>query len=124
MSRHTRGAGHSLTAVEYSQLLATPISLDVCHCLWGDQLYLTGGIGYDGYPSISVLTCFLTDLLLPPQSQGARLHTLSLADKTGVWRQARNLPVTRSTLTTLGGHLLAVGGADDSRKDTRSCLLL
>ena len=90
------------------------MSATVC----GDQLYLTGGIGYDGYPSISVLTCFLTDLLLPPQSQGARLHTLSLAGNTGVWRQASDLPVTRSTLTTLGGHLLAIGGADDSRKDT------
>ena len=67
--------------------------------------------------SKSVVTCSLTDLL-PPQSLGARLHTLSLADKTGVWRQARDLPITFSTLTTLGGHLLAIGGRDDSHTRT------
>ena len=83
----------------------------------GDQLYLTGGYDKSGEASKSVLTCSLTDLL-PPQSLGPRLCTLSLADKTGVWRQARHLPVTRSTLTTLGGHLLAIGGKDDSGKST------
>ena len=83
----------------------------------GDQLYLAGGYVDYGKLSKSVLSCSLTDLL-PPQSLGARLRTLSLADKTGVWRQARHLPVTLSTLTTLGGHLLAVGGEDDSRKST------
>ena len=83
----------------------------------GDQLYLATG-GYESDKSSkSFLTCSLTDLL-PPQSLGARLHTLSVADKTGVWRQTRDLPVTRSTLTTLGGHLLAVGGKDDSDKHT------
>ena len=82
----------------------------------GDQLYLAGGEDKDD-ESESVLTCSLTDLL-PPQSLGARLHTLSLADKTGVWRQARDLPVTSSTLITLGGHLLAIGGKDDSGKPT------
>ena len=83
----------------------------------GDQLYLAGGIDESDKSSKSVLTCSLTDLL-PPQLLEARLHTLSLANKTGVWRQAKALPVTRSTLTTLGGHLLAVGGMDDSRKHT------
>ena len=80
----------------------------------GDQLYLAGWLDTNG-GSKSVLTCSLTDLL-PPQSLGARLHTL--ADKTGVWRQARDLPITLSTLTTLGGHLLAIGGRNDSDKDT------
>ena len=89
------------------------ISATIC----GDQLYLAGGCVDYGKLSKSVLTCSLTDLL-PPQSLGARLHTLSLADKTGIWRQARHLPVACSTLTTLGGHLLAVGGEDDSRKST------
>ena len=86
----------------------------------GDQLYLAGGqdkTGESGKASKSVLTCSLTDLL-QPQSLGARPHPLSLANKTGVWRQARNLPVTRSTLTTLGGHLLAIGGMDDSGERT------
>ena len=89
------------------------ISATIC----GDQLYLAGGYVEYCKLSQSVLTCSLTDLLLP-QSLGARLRTLCLADKTGVWRQARHLPVTLSTLTTLGGHLLAVGGMDDSGKST------
>ena len=103
------------------------ISATIC----GDQLYLAGGYVEFGKSSKSVLTCSLTDLL-PPQSLGARLRTLSLADKTGIdrkrggrrgrryqrWRQARHLPVTHSTLITLGGHLLAVGGEDDSHKST------
>ena len=88
----------------------------------GDQLYLAGG--YDGFAeygqlSKSVLTCSVTDLLSPP-SLAAGPHTLSLADKTGVWRHARDLPVTQSTLITLGGHLLAIGGwnAYGSGRDT------
>ena len=96
--------------------LPQPFSL-MSATICGDQLYLAGGVDESNKSSKSVLTCSLTDLL-PPQSLGARLHTLSLADKTGVWRQARDLPVTSSTLTTLGGHLLAIGGRDDSDKPT------
>ena len=83
----------------------------------GDQLYLGGGyIGWNE-PSKSVLTCSLTDLL-PPQSLGVRLRTLSLATKPGVWRKIKNFPVTGSTLTTLGGHLLAIGGRSVSDSPT------
>ena len=83
----------------------------------GNQLYLGGGyIGWNE-PSKSVLTCSLTDLL-PPQSLGGRLRTLSLTTKPGVWREIKNLPVTRSTLTTLGGHLLAIGGRSESHGST------
>lgn len=81
-----------------------------------DQLYLAGGCiggwyGVDalGRPSHLVLTCSLADLL-PSQSLRVRLHTPT---KPGVWREIRKLPVTRSTLTTLGGHLLAIGGRTD-----------
>ena len=83
----------------------------------GDQLYLAGGYITLGKPSKSVLTCSVTDLLSPP-SLAARVRTLTLADKTGVWRHVRDLPVTLSTLITLGGHLLAIGGEDDSERDT------
>ena len=83
----------------------------------GDNLYLAGGcVGY-AEPSKSVVTCSVTDLL-SPLSLGARLQCLSLANKTSVWRQARELPVNESTLITLGGHLLAIGGWDDSASDT------
>ena len=85
--------------------------------IYGDQLYLAGGnVGY-GEPSKSVLTCSVTDLLSPP-SLAAELCSLSLTHKTGVWRNAQDLPVTRPTLITLGGHLLAIGGVNASGRDT------
>ena len=83
----------------------------------GDQLYLGGGYIHFGEQSKSVLTCSLTDLL-PPQSLGVRLHTLSPATKPGVWWEIENLPVTGCTLTTLGGHLLAIGGWSASHGPT------
>ena len=85
------------------------ISATIC----GDQLYLGGGYGEGDKPSKSVLTCSLPDFLRH-QSLGAKLRTLSLANKPGVWRHIKELPVTRSTLTTLGGHLVVIGGKDDS----------
>ena len=81
----------------------------------GDKLYLAGGCVGVGEPTKSVVTCSVSDLLSPP-SLGA--SSLSLANKTGVWQRAGDLPVTESTIVTLGGHLLAVGGVDDSRRDT------
>ena len=78
----------------------------------GDKLYLAGGCVGVGEPTKSVLTCSVSDLLSPP-SLGA--SSLSLANKTGVWKRVRHLPVTGSTLITLGGHLLAIGGVDSGR---------
>ena len=99
-----------------AQHLPHPFGL-ISGTIYGDQLYLGGGFIGVGVPSKSVLTCSLTDLL-PPQSLGVRLRTLSLAIKPGVWREIKNLPVTGSTLTTLGGHLLAIGGMSDSHGHT------
>ena len=90
---------------------------EISGAILGDQLYLAGGyVGY-GQLSKSVLTCSVTDLLSPP-SLAAELCSLSLTHKTRVWHHARDLPVTRSTLITLGVHLLAIGGRDDSGRDT------
>ena len=83
----------------------------------GDQLYLGGGFIEVGEASKSILTCSLTDLL-PHQSLGVRVYTLFLATNPGVWREIKNLPVTESTLTTLGGHLLAIGGRSDAHDPT------
>ena len=99
-----------------AQHLPHPFGL-ISGTICGDQLYLGGGCIGVGVPSKSVLTCSLTDLL-PPQSLGVRLRTLSLATKPGVWQEIKNLPVTRSTLTTLGGHLLAIGGRSESQDPT------
>ena len=82
------------------------ISGTVC----GGQFYMAGGLNESGKASKSVLTCSL-DNLLSPQSLGTRLRTLF---RVAIWRQAKQLPVIRSTLTTLNGHLLAIGGEDDS----------
>ena len=90
---------------------------EISGTICGDKLYVAGGFVEVSEHSKSVLTCSVTDLLSPP-SLGARLHSLSLANRTGVWRQARGLPVTQSTLLTLSGHLLAIGGRDDSGGDT------
>ena len=99
-----------------AQHLPHPFGL-ISGTICGDQLYFGGGFIGFGEQSKSVLTCSLTDLL-PHQSLGVRLRTLSIATKPGVWREIKNLPVTRSTLTTLGGHLLAIGGRSDSHGPT------
>ena len=83
----------------------------------GGNLYLAGGCIEISKESKSMVTCSVTDLL-SPLSLGARLHSLSLASQTTVWRQVRILPVIRSTLITLGGQLLAIGGQDDSASES------
>ena len=89
--------------------------------LCGDKLYLAGGYNELGEESNSVMTCCIT-YLLSPLSLGARLRSLSLTNKTGgVWRRARDLPVTESTLITLGGHLLALGGKAGEDTTTVHC---
>ena len=89
------------------------ISATIC----GDQLYLGGGYGEGSKSSQSVLTSSLPDLLRP-QALGAKLRNLTIANKPRVWRHIKKLLVTRSTLTTLGGHLVAIGGIDDSNYPT------
>ena len=89
------------------------ISATIC----GDQLYLGGGYDDGSKPSKLVLTCSLPDLLRP-QSLRTKLHTLALPNEPGVWRHIKEPPVSLSTLTTLRGHLVAIGGRDDSRNTT------
>ena len=80
----------------------------------GDSLYLAGG--YTGVSwSKSVFTCSLPDLL-QPETLGSKVrYTFSRNDKgINIWKEISSLPVTRSTLVSFGGHLLAIGGKDDS----------
>ena len=80
----------------------------------GDSLYLAGGIT-GRYWSKSVFTCSLHDLL-QPKTLGSRIRrTLS---RSNVWKEISSLPVTGSTLASFGGHLLAIGGRDDSGNPT------
>ena len=84
------------------------------HPLWqataticGSRLYLGGGL-YDGAATKSVLMCEVSDLL---QSQPLSLATrLGLSRSHQVWREVTELPVVCSSLVTLQGQLLVVGG--------------
>ena len=80
----------------------------------GDSLYLAGGLNeYIG--SKSVFTCSLPDLW-QPETLGSRIQ-LTLT-RSNVWKEISSLPVTVSTLAAFDGHLLAIGGRDDSRNPT------
>ena len=80
----------------------------------GDSLYLAGGRTGVSH-SKSVFTCSLPDLW-QPEIFGSRIRrTLS---RPNVWKEISSLPVTLSTLASFGGHLLAIGGEDDSRNPT------
>ena len=81
----------------------------------GDRLYLAGGV--TDYRSKSVFTCSLPDLL-PPDTLGSRLQRQTLSPSQNVWKRVSSLPVTHCTLVSFGGHLLAVGGRDNSQKPT------
>ena len=83
-----------------------------------DSLYLAGGlIGPLG--TKSVLTCSVSDLW-QHETFGFRMRSLSsqFFNRSNVWKEISCLPVTRSTLASFGGHLLAIGGDDDSGNPT------
>ena len=84
----------------------------------GGRLYLAGGsTGILISPLKSVFTCSLPDLL-PPDTLGSRLQRQTLSPSQNVWKRVSSPPVTWSTLVSFSGHLLAVGGRDDSDKPT------
>ena len=87
----------------------------------GDTLYLAGGFtGRLG--SNKVFACSLPDLLKLETVGSSRRRTFSLSSrpikKPNVWKEIGHLPVTYSTLATVGGHLLSVGGQYDSLYST------
>ena len=81
----------------------------------GDQLYLAGSSGRD--TNKLMLTCSLADLVSQSLGDGVQ-KTDSQDDKIEVWTEIHSLPVIHSTLTTLDGDLLAVGGRDNTDKLT------
>ena len=77
---------------------------------WGNKIILAGG-RVDSTPSESVFSCSLSDLIPRTSStlrSKIRLRTHSWSKK--VWKYISPLPTTHSTLVSLCGHLLAVGG--------------
>ena len=130
-------AGGTTGAARYEDNLATVEVMDTETCQWltasslphpfnqtsaticGDHLYLLGGIDTNDVTK-SLLTCSVPDLLhscRPPSGPplGERLKgALSLADQRQVWQKVADVPVYRSTCTTINGQLLAVGGSDSN----------
>ena len=82
-------------------LLHAPLTLSATSV--GDRLYITG------YGN-SVFTCSIPDLLSSA--------TTGSSPVPNVWKSISNLPVTRSTLVSFGGHLLAIGGDMGGGKPT------
>ena len=82
------------------------MSATVC----GGVLYVGGGYNGCGDSSKSVLGSTLSSLL---SFQAGRLQR-------SVWKEMEDLPLTLSSLVTLGGRLLAIGGVDDSESDSTS----
>ena len=83
----------------------------------GNRFFLSGGCIREGEESKSVLTCSLADLN-PHRSLG-RQHALSIANAS-LWQLVKNAPVTQTTLATLSGNVLAVGGCDMSRNSVNA----
>ena len=90
---------------------------DLSGAICGDTLYLAGGLrGYTGL-SKSVFACSLPDLLTSSNSLGSRIRQ-PLSQRQNVWKEVSSLPVVGSTLASFNGHLLAIGGENDSRNPT------
>ena len=87
------------TAVTPLPQKQSQLSAIVC----GNRLYLAGSIGIGYEPSKSVFSCSLPDLLTSSNLIGQ--HQCQ-----NVWREISSLPVTVSTLASLNGQLLAIGG--------------
>ena len=85
------------------------LSATVC----GDRLYMGGGYNGMGESSRSVLTCCLSSLLSSRGKGGG-----AVGGEKAVWEEIQELPLTLSSLVTLDGRLLAIGGADDSETDS------
>ena len=81
------------------------MSATVC----GRYLYLLGGLDKNVDSTHAVFTCTLDSLLhsCHPPSQTPP-HT----NEAGVWQRIADVPMERSTCTTLNGRVLAVGGWD------------
>ena len=86
-------------------------SITVCE----DSLYLLGGYGQYGNRTHSVFTASITDLKHPQQTA---------ASHSAVWRRASDAPYYYSTVVSVRGQLLAIGGCDKDEKETSAIVAL
>ena len=84
----------------------------------GETLYLSGGYA-ENTPSKSVFASPLSSFSSGCGTLGSRLRwSFSRQQTQSPWKEICSLPVTLSTLASVGGCLLAVGGKDDSDVST------
>ena len=113
-----KGVGGALSTVEVMDMNTlkwyTAASLPEPDCnmsatVCGRRLYLLGGYDTNNHSTRAVFTCTLDSLIRSchPPSQTPP-HT----SEASVWQRVADVPVRRSTCTTLNGRVLAVGGRD------------
>ena len=99
---------------------------DLSSVVCGDSLYLAGGA--TGYLAPkSVFTCSLPDLWKSKTLEFRIEQTPSQSeerddDKPNIWKETSSLPVSGSTLASFNGHLLAIGGENDSENSTTNMI--
>ena len=89
--------------------------------VYGDHLYLLGGMNKDHKRTKSVYSCSLSTLISScgSQSLGQRLvKTMSRSSKGSIWNRVADLPVTYSTCVSFHSQLLAICGKDSDGEPT------
>ena len=125
------GADYALNTVEVMNIYAKQwtTAFPLPQKLWqfsgtvvDNRLYLSGGYSWSK-ASKSVFTCSLSSFSRTSGSLGSRLRRPFSRHHTQTpWKEIGCLPVTHSTLVTVGGSLLAVGGKDDSEISNCMCI--
>jgi hypothetical protein len=123
------GDGGSLDIVEVMNInskqwtTASPLPMkcmSLSAALIEDTLYLAGGMVGDlnGRGALmyrilkNVFTCSFSDLISPPKTRQPFVLGSDL------WKEVKNLPVTRTTLVSFSGDLLAIGGDFERHEPT------
>ena len=101
--------------------LPHPLS-DATATVCRDRVFLVGGSDQCWKTTKSAFTCSLSDLL-HPQTIGAKMKTLLLAENRPVWHKITNLLVKASSSVALNEQLLAVGGRNSEEKDSNNLLI-
>ena len=119
--------GHStyVPTVEVMDI-STKVWTTVCHLprsqselsgiVCGDTVYLAGGstrYGESSHLRKCVFACSLSDLLKSLDYSEPLFSREGKTDK-NVWKEVSSLPVVGSTLASVNGNLLAIGGEDDA----------
>ena len=88
--------------------------------VYGNQIYMLGGVNNEFTFTKSVYTCSVSALLQScvPNSLKENLQRQSLEVRTSTWRQLADLPVKQSVCQSFHSRLLAIGGYDSGEATT------